>query len=72
MTLPEFELSESRFKAKSLEEVINMQHQIKELTAVNEDEQLQSEIDLQQHISAIGNTAKSINKRVALGEDNNV
>ena len=68
----EFELIESRFTAKSLEEVIEIKHQIKELTAVNEDEQLQSEIDLQQHISAIGNTAKSINKRVALGEDNNV
>ena len=67
-----FELIESRFTAKSLEEVIKIQHQIKELTAENEYEQLQSEIDLQQHISAIGNTAKSINKRVALGEDGNV
>ena len=67
-----FELIESRFNGKSLEEVTSIQHQVKELTAANEDEQLQSEIDLQQHISAIGNTAKSINKRVALGEDNNV
>ena len=65
-------LLESRFNGKSLEEVTSIQHQVKELTAANEDEQLQSEIDLQQHISAIGNTAKSINKRVALGEDNNV
>ena len=68
----EFELIESRFTAKSLEEVINIQHQVKELTTVNEDEQLQSEIDLQQHITAIGNTAKSINKRVTLGEESNV
>ena len=68
----EFELIESRFTSKSLEEVINIQHQVKELTTVNEDEQLQSEIDLQQHITAIGNTAKSINKRVTLGEESNV
>ena len=68
----EFELIESRFTAKSLEEVIEIKHQIKELTAENKYEQLQSEIALQQHISAIGNTAKSINKRVALGEDGNV
>ena len=67
-----FELIESRFTAKSLEEVIEIKHQIKELTAENKYEQLQSEIALQQHISAIGNTAKSINKRVALGEDGNV
>ena len=65
----EFDLIESRFTAKSLEEVINIQHQVKELTTVNEDEQLQSEIDLQQHISAVGETAKHLHTTVKVSED---
>jgi len=65
----EFELIESRFTSKSLEEVINIQHQVKELTAINEDEQLQSEIDLQQHITAIGETAKHLQMTVKVSDD---
>ena len=65
----EFELIESRFKAKSLEEVIEIKHQIKELTAENEYEKLQSEIDLQQHISAIGETAKHLQTTVKVSDD---
>lgn len=65
----EFELIESRFTSKSLEEVINIQRQVKELTAVNEDEQLQSEIDLSKHITAIGNTAKHLQMTVKVSDD---
>ena len=58
----EFELIESRYKNKSLSECEDIQTKVKELTAINENDQLQSEIDLQQHISAIGNTAKQLHK----------
>ena len=58
----EFELIESRYMNKSLSECEDIQTKVKELTAINENDQLQSEIDLQQHISAIGNTAKQIHK----------
>ena len=64
-----FELIESRFTAKSLEEVIEIKHQIKELTAENECEQLQSEIDLQQHISAIGETVKHLQTTAKVSDD---
>ena len=56
----EFELIESRYMNKSLSECEDIQTKVKELTAINENNQLQSEIDLQQHISAIGNTAKQL------------
>lgn len=65
----EFELIESRFTDKSLEEVTSIQHQVKELTAENEYKQLQSEIDLQQHISAIGETAKHLQMTVKVSDD---
>ena len=58
----EFELIESRYKNKSLSECEDIQTKVKELTAINENDQLQSEIDLQQHISVIGNTAKQLHK----------
>ena len=58
----EFELIESRYMNKSLSECEDIQTKVKELTAINENDQLQSEIDLQQHISAIGNTAKQLHK----------
>ena len=66
----EFALIESRFASKSLEEVNIIQNQIKELTAVNEDDQLQSEINLQNHISGIGDTAKMMRKKAAGDEMN--
>ena len=65
----EFELIESRFTNKSLEEVTSIQHQVKELTAENEYKQLQSEIDLQQHISAIGETAKHLQTTAKVSDD---
>ena len=58
----EFELIESRYMNKSLSECEDIQTKVKELTAINENDQLQSEIDLQQHISVIGNTAKQLHK----------
>ncbi len=66
----EFELIESRYKNKSLSECEDIQTKVKELAAINENDQLQSEIDLQQHISAIGNTAKRLHKSEVKVSDN--
>ena len=53
-----FDLIESRYKNKSLLEVEYIQTKIKELTDTDEDKTIQAEIDLQKHISVIGDAAK--------------
>lgn len=58
----EFNLIESRYKHKTLDEVVVIQQQVKRLTTVSDDALLQADIDLQQHISAIGDTAKNLHK----------
>ena len=58
----EFHLIESRYKHKTLDEVAEIQQQVKRLTTVSDDALLQADIDLQQHISAIGDTAKNLHK----------
>ena len=65
----EFDLIESRYKNKSLSEFEDIQKKVKELTAINENEQLQSEIDLSKHITAIGNTAKHLQTTVKVSDD---
>ena len=50
----EFDLIERRYKHKSVDEVAEMQQKIKQLQTQGESELLQAEIDLQQHISAVG------------------
>ena len=58
----EFNLIESRYKHKTLDEVAEIQQQVKRLTTVSYNALLQADIDLQQHISAIGDTAKNLHK----------
>ena len=53
-----FDLIESRFRNKSLLEVERFQTRIKALKSVDESQTIQAEIDLQKHISVIGDTAK--------------
>ena len=66
----EFELIERRYIHKSLDEVAEMQQKIKQLQTQGESELLQAEIDLQQHISAVGDTAKRL--RTTLKVNNSV
>ena len=66
----EFELIERRYIHKSLDEVAEMQQKIKQLQTQGESELLQAEIDLQQHISAVGDTAKQL--RTTLKVNNSV
>lgn len=66
-----FDLIEGRYNNKSLLEVETIQTRIKELNSADEDKIIQAEIDLQQHITAIGDTAKQIHKK-ASGAENNV
>ena len=61
-TYTEFKLIESRYKHKTLDEVVEIQQQVKRLTTVSDDALLQADIDLQQHISSIGDTAKNLHK----------
>ena len=61
-TYTEFKLIESRYKHKTLDEVAEIQQQVKRLTTVSDDALLQADIDLQQHISSIGDTAKNLHK----------
>ena len=53
-----FDLIESRFRNKSLLEVERFQTRIKALKSIDESQTIQAEIDLQKHISVIGDTAK--------------
>ena len=55
-------LIESQFRNKSLSEVENIQTKIKELNKSDENKNIQAEIDLSKHISAIGSTAKRLHK----------
>ena len=57
-----FDLIESRFRNKSISEVENIQTKIKELNKSDENKNIQAEIDLSKHISAIGSTAKRLHK----------
>ena len=66
----EFDLIERRYIHKSLDEVAEMQQKIKQLQTQGESELLQAEIDLQQHISAVGDTAKRL--RTTLKVNNSV
>ena len=66
----EFELIERSYIHKSLDEVAEMQQKIKQLQTQGESELLQAEIDLQQHISAVGDTAKRL--RTTLKVNNSV
>ena len=66
----EFDLIERRYKHKSVDEVAEMQQKIKQLQTQGESELLQAEIDLQQHISAVGDTAKQL--RTTLKVNNSV
>ena len=61
---------ERRYIHKSLDEVAEMQQKIKQLQTQGESELLQAEIDLQQHISAVGDTAKRL--RTTLKVNNSV
>ena len=56
-----FDLIESRFQSKSLDEIESMKSRIKELVN-NDDQYLQAEIDLSKHIMAIGTTAVQLHK----------
>ena len=56
-----FDLIESRFQSKSLDEIESMKSRIKELVN-NDDQYLQAEIDLSKHITAIGTTAVQLHK----------
>ena len=58
-----FELIERRFIHKSLAEVESMQMRAKELASINENQGIQAEIDLSNHITAIGDTAKQLRKK---------
>ena len=53
-----FDLIESRFRNKSLSEVERFQTRIKALKSVDESQTILAEIDLQKHISVIGDAAK--------------
>ena len=64
-----FDLIESRFQSKSLDEIESMKSRIKELVN-NDDQYLQAEIDLSKHITAIGNTAKQIQQNTSGAESN--
>ena len=58
-----FELIERRFIHKSLAEVESMQMRAKELASINENQGIQAEIDLSNHITATGDTAKQLRKK---------
>ena len=64
-----FDLIESRYKNKSLLEVENIKTKIKELTGTDEDMTIQAEIDLSNHISAIGRTAKTLHQGVKVSDN---
>lgn len=65
-----FELIESRYRNKTLTEIESIQSSIKNLKSVDEDQIIQSEIDLSSHITAIGETAKQIHKKASGAESN--
>ena len=65
-----FELIESRYRNKTLTEIESIQSSIKNLKSVDEDQIIQSEIDLSSHITAIGDTAKQIHKKASGAESN--
>ena len=71
-----FDLIESRFQSKSLDEIESMKDEIESMKSrikelVNNDDQyLQAEIDLSKHITAIGNTAKQIQQNTSGAESN--
>ena len=65
-----FDLIESRYRNKTLTEIESIQSSIKNLKSVDEDQIIQSEIDLSSHITAIGDTAKQIHKKASGAESN--
>ena len=65
-----FDLIESRYRNKTLTEIESIQSSIKNLKSVDEDQIIQSEIDLSSHITAIGETAKQIHKKASGAESN--